>query len=263
MYEIYVTNLPFGVDEEDIWNWISLSIKKFPSSYEIEIYSIRRSHGIEVGRFPGSCFIQVNEKETAENLVSCLARTSFGRHTVSVKLTMEEGRPSRERRQNTRRDYRELDEEDARRDDRRYNPGNRASVYPSQFKEGIVDAVGRKNGGRCYICGKKIAPHELSIDHVAPCAELFNRFEYQYPYEERVKSYNDINNLMPVHKRCNSSKGSYGREYESGKIQFATTPYHIENGKLNWRATVSERDSFKEGYIRTELQKCRENIHKI
>lgn len=263
MYEIYVNNLPLTANEKDIQKWISRSIKEFSSTYEIKIYSIRMSRSMGNDRFTGACFMQVNEKETAENLVVCLARTPFGRHTVSVKLTMEEGRPSRERRQNTRRDYRELDEEDARCDDRRYNLGNRASVYPSQFKEGIVDAVRRKNGGRCYICGEKIAPHELSIDHIAPCAELFNRFEYQYPHNERVESYNDIRNLMPVHKRCNSSKGSYGRGYESGKIQFATTPYHMENGKLHWRATVSERDSFKESYIRTELQKYHVDIHKI
>ena len=158
MCEIYVTNLPLTATEKGIQEWIARSIKDFPSTYEIKIYSIRMSRSMGNGRFTGACFIQVHEKDAAENLVSCLSQTSFERYKASVKLIMEDGRMNREQRRNTQRDYRDLDEEDVRRDDRRYNLGNRASVYPSQFKEGIADAVRRKNGGRCYICGEKIAP---------------------------------------------------------------------------------------------------------
>ena len=136
---------------------------------------------------------------------------------------------------------------------------NRSAVYPSQFRHGIVEKVSRKNGGRCYICNRPIAPGDLSIDHVVPCAKTFNEYEYRYPQSERNDSYNDIGNLMPVHKQRNSSKGSAGAHYESRKIKSAVTPYHKTNGIGDWQKSIAERNAYKERELKKELGKY--NFH--
>ena len=246
MFEIILNNLPLGLTEDDVLEMLKNS--------DVEINSIRLPKSRD-GRTLGYCIAMVKKEGDAERLVRYVDGRSFRNKVMHAEISMCASGPVRSRRNIAPVDYRGMGDDRSRHDDRSFSASNRSVVYPSQFRPGIVEKVSRKNGGRCYICNRPIAPGDLSIDHVVPCAKTFNEYEYRYPQSERNDSYNDIGNLMPVHKQCNSSKGSAGAHYESRKIKSAVTPYHKTNGIGDWQKSIAERNTYKERELKKELGK--------
>ncbi|MBA3945144.1 MAG: HNH endonuclease, partial [Herpetosiphonaceae bacterium] len=72
---------------------------------------------------------------------------------------------------------------------------------PSGYRKGVTDQVQAKNNGKCIYCGEDADTN----DHVRPWKEIK---EGASSRSEELDRYNDVHNLEPACRSCNSSKGA-------------------------------------------------------
>ena len=69
----------------------------------------------------------------------------------------------------------------------------------------VRDRIKQKYGGHCAYCG--CVPDKICIDHMIPvCDGQRVSLQFMAGYDERIKSVNDENNLMPSCFACNNYK---------------------------------------------------------
>ena len=72
---------------------------------------------------------------------------------------------------------------------------------PSGYRDGVTDEVRAKNDGKCVYCGADADTN----DHVRPWKEIK---EGAGSRGEEIDRFNDVDNMLPACRSCNSSKGA-------------------------------------------------------
>jgi hypothetical protein len=77
-----------------------------------------------------------------------------------------------------------------------YAPATRANYYKHE-KTWIIDVLRKRDGDDCYLCGHKIAPIAMTVDHVVPLSK---------------GGTDDTTNYKLTHSTCNLAKGNLSLE---------------------------------------------------
>ncbi len=92
MTQIYVGNIPYGKDENDL--------KDLFAQYG-EVHSVKYVNDKETGRFRGFAFVEMVNKDDANKAITALEKSDFGGRTLNVNEARERApRPPRERNNN-------------------------------------------------------------------------------------------------------------------------------------------------------------------
>jgi 5-methylcytosine-specific restriction endonuclease McrA len=79
-----------------------------------------------------------------------------------------------------------------------YNAKRRAAAYTSVVEDVSRDEIIARDGQSCYLCGKEVSIHDLTLDHVLALANGGSHTP---------------DNIRIAHRSCNSKKGTRFVEY--------------------------------------------------
>ncbi len=83
-------------------------------------------------------------------------------------------------------------------------------VRSNTYRKEFLTSYGRIHGKfRCAYCGKKITEKEMTVDHIIPVHKVRHKGIVRSMMKwSGISNINDINNLAPACRRCNTRKGT-------------------------------------------------------